>query len=179
MIWLSGTGVPPVPLFIWLSGTGVHHSGTGVPPVTSPFTGLARIRPQPTALIKPRIFFGRFRQPLILWVVPHIVPFLFQLLLIAKDAILALILPNGAALLAKKTGNPMMPFVVECARFWTVGSWDRLQIPKPFTRAKLIIDKPIYVEADADEERLNEKLRELQLSLDTMVEAGAKWRSSI
>jgi lysophospholipid acyltransferase (LPLAT)-like uncharacterized protein len=85
----------------------------------------------------------------------------------------------GAVLLAKKTGNPIMPFVTECSRFWTVGSWDRLQIPKPFTRAKLIIAKPIYVEANADEEQVKQKLNELQLSLDAMVEAGANWRSSI
>ena len=43
---------------------------------------------------------------------------------------------TGAVLLAKKTGNPLMPFVVECEKYWTVKSWDRLQIPRPFTRAK-------------------------------------------
>jgi lysophospholipid acyltransferase (LPLAT)-like uncharacterized protein len=85
----------------------------------------------------------------------------------------------GAVLLAKKTGNPVMPFVVECSRFWTIGSWDRLQIPKPFTRAKLTIASPIYVDGDADEAEMKQKLRELQLSLDAMVESGAKWRSSI
>src|SRR5215203_5195152 len=85
----------------------------------------------------------------------------------------------GAVILAKKSGNPIMPFVVECRKFWTVGSWDRLQIPKPFTRAKLIIDTPIYVNADADEAQVQEKLREVQLSLDAMVEAGTNWRSSI
>ncbi|MGD9562108.1 MAG: lysophospholipid acyltransferase family protein [Pyrinomonadaceae bacterium] len=85
----------------------------------------------------------------------------------------------GAVLLAKKTGNPVMPFVVECSRFWTVGSWDRLQIPRPFTRAKVIIGAPIYVRAGAVEDEVTLKLRELQLSLDTMVEAGATWRSSI
>ena len=37
----------------------------------------------------------------------------------------------------------------------------------------------IYVGADADEAQVQEKLRELQLSLDAMVEAGANWRSSI
>jgi lysophospholipid acyltransferase (LPLAT)-like uncharacterized protein len=85
----------------------------------------------------------------------------------------------GAVMLAKKTGNPIIPFVVECARFWTIGSWDKLQIPKPFTRAKLIIDRPIYVEEDAGETEVKDKLQELQLSLDAMVEAGANWRSSI
>ena len=83
----------------------------------------------------------------------------------------------GAVLLAKKTGDPIMPFVVECKKYWTIGSWDRLQIPKPFTRAKLIVGEPIYVDAHADEKGIADKLREVQLSLDAMVEAGAYWRS--
>ena len=84
----------------------------------------------------------------------------------------------GAVLLAKKTGGPIVPFVVECSRYWTIKSWDRLQIPKPFTKAKLIMHKPIQVRPDADQEEIGEKLQELQLSLDAMVEAGARWRSS-
>jgi len=83
----------------------------------------------------------------------------------------------GAVLLAKKTGNPIMPFVVECERFTTIGSWDKLQIPRPFTRAKLIIGDPIYVDPRADDDEIDAKLGELQLSLDTMVLAGEKWRS--
>lgn len=83
----------------------------------------------------------------------------------------------GAILLAKKTGHPIMPFVTECRSFQTINSWDRLQIPKPFTRAKLMIGKPIYVSKDANDEEESRKLNELQLSLDAMVSAGEKWRS--
>ncbi|MCC6327348.1 MAG: lysophospholipid acyltransferase family protein [Acidobacteria bacterium] len=84
----------------------------------------------------------------------------------------------GAVLLAKKTGNPIMPFVVECKKYWTIRSWDRLQIPKPFTKAKVIIGTPIYVGSNVDGNAVSEKLREVQLSLDAMVEAGARWRSA-
>lgn len=84
----------------------------------------------------------------------------------------------GAVLLAKKTGNPIMPFVVECKKYWTIRSWDRLQIPKPFTKAKVIIGTPIYVATNVDDNAVSEKLREVQLSLDAMVEAGARWRSA-
>jgi lysophospholipid acyltransferase (LPLAT)-like uncharacterized protein len=84
----------------------------------------------------------------------------------------------GAVLLAKKTGNPIMPFLVECRRFRSIGSWDRLQIPLPFTHAKLFIAKPIYVAADAEGAEIDEKLAELQLSLDAMVSAGEKWRTA-
>ena len=78
----------------------------------------------------------------------------------------------GAVLLAKKTGNPLVPFSVECERFWTVSSWDRLQIPKPFTRAKFIVAKPIFVDGSADEAGVDAKRAELQRSLDELVETG-------
>lgn len=84
----------------------------------------------------------------------------------------------GACLLAKKTGNPLMPFAVEAEKFWQVKSWDNLQIPKPFTRARLIIAEPIYVAADANDEILENKRQELQKSLDELVKRGEQWRKS-
>ncbi len=85
---------------------------------------------------------------------------------------------TGAVLLAKKTGNPMMPFVVECEKFWTINSWDNLQIPKPFTRARIFIAEPIYVAADADETAIEAKRQELQSKLDAAVEFGKQWRNN-
>ena len=80
----------------------------------------------------------------------------------------------GPVLLAQKTGNPMLPFSVECKSFQTVKSWDRLQIPIPFTRAIFIYSAPIYV---PDEKSLvDEKLGELQTSLDDLVKRGEEWR---
>jgi lysophospholipid acyltransferase (LPLAT)-like uncharacterized protein len=82
----------------------------------------------------------------------------------------------GPILLAKKTGNPLIPFVIECKRFWTIKSWDRLQIPKPFTRANLIIGDPIYVPADATDNEIENKRLELQFALDELVGRGEAWR---
>ena len=84
----------------------------------------------------------------------------------------------GACLLAKKTGNPLMPFAVEAEKFWRLKSWDNLQIPKPFSRARLIIAEPIYVAADANDEVLENKRQELQKSLDELVARGEQWRES-
>jgi lysophospholipid acyltransferase (LPLAT)-like uncharacterized protein len=85
---------------------------------------------------------------------------------------------TGAVLLAKKTGNPLMPFVVETEKFWTINNWDNLQIPKPFTRAKIFIAEPIYVGADASEAKIENKRLELQRKLDEAVELGKQWRES-
>jgi len=72
----------------------------------------------------------------------------------------------GAVLLAKKTGQPILPFTITPAKYWQVNSWDRFQIPRPFTRARVRIAPPIYVTANADEGMLNAKRDELQTSLD-------------
>lgn len=79
---------------------------------------------------------------------------------------------SGAVLLAKKTGNPMLPFTVECDRFWTIGSWDRLQIPKPFTRARFEVGSPIEVDADANDEDIERKRLELQDALNRLADVG-------
>src|SRR5467141_491918 len=75
----------------------------------------------------------------------------------------------GAVLLAKKTGNPMLPFTITAERFWEVKkSWDGFQVPKPFTRARVEIAAPIFVRSDADETELNTKRDELQRALEEL-----------
>jgi lysophospholipid acyltransferase (LPLAT)-like uncharacterized protein len=74
----------------------------------------------------------------------------------------------GALLLAKKTGSPVLPFSITPARYYAAPSWDRLQVPLPFTRAHLQIAPPIYVAADADDAALARKRDELQRALDEL-----------
>jgi lysophospholipid acyltransferase (LPLAT)-like uncharacterized protein len=83
---------------------------------------------------------------------------------------------SGAILLAKKTGNPVMPFSVEIKNRWTLDSWDKLQIPKPFSRARVFIAEPVYVAKDADDAEIENKLTELQRKLDELTEIGKQWR---
>jgi lysophospholipid acyltransferase (LPLAT)-like uncharacterized protein len=56
----------------------------------------------------------------------------------------------GAIWLAKATGNPVVPFHIESRRHWTLRSWDRTQIPKPFSDVAIAIGEPIDVPPDAD-----------------------------
>jgi len=82
----------------------------------------------------------------------------------------------GPVLLAKKTGDAMMPFTVECEKFWKIKSWDRMQVPKPFSRVKFILGAPIFVDANSSDENLALRLTDLQRSLDELVERGRQWR---
>src|SRR5215213_3729631 len=72
----------------------------------------------------------------------------------------------GAVLLAKKTGQPVLPFGVNADRCWSLGSWDRMQIPKPFSRVRVRFAPPIQVPPDADETALEAKRGELQRALE-------------
>jgi lysophospholipid acyltransferase (LPLAT)-like uncharacterized protein len=74
----------------------------------------------------------------------------------------------GAVLLAKKTGAPVLPFTVNAERYYAAPSWDRLQVPYPFARARVIIAPPIYVPPDADDDALEAKRAELQRALDSL-----------
>jgi lysophospholipid acyltransferase (LPLAT)-like uncharacterized protein len=71
----------------------------------------------------------------------------------------------GAVWLSKATGNPLLPFHAEAASSWTLRSWDRTQLPKPFTTVAMAIREPIYVPRDADERALDEARTALQASL--------------
>jgi lysophospholipid acyltransferase (LPLAT)-like uncharacterized protein len=74
----------------------------------------------------------------------------------------------GAVLLAKKSGHPILPVTMALDRYWTTPSWDKFQIPKPFTRANVYVAPPIYVPADADDNLLEAKRNELQQALDVL-----------
>jgi lysophospholipid acyltransferase (LPLAT)-like uncharacterized protein len=71
----------------------------------------------------------------------------------------------GAVWLAKATGNPILPFHIEADRHWTVKSWDRTQIPKPFTMMAIAIGEPMYVPEDADADALEEARAHLDARL--------------
>ena len=86
----------------------------------------------------------------------------------------------GAVLIAKKASQPILPFVIVPAKSWEIRkSWDQTQIPKPFTRARVIIAPPICVDADSATAALNAKRDELQRTLDALGQQGEKWRASI
>jgi lysophospholipid acyltransferase (LPLAT)-like uncharacterized protein len=71
----------------------------------------------------------------------------------------------GAVWLAKTTGNPVVPFHLEASRHWTLKSWDRTQVPKPFATVGLAIGEPFDVAPDADEAALEAARRSLEARL--------------
>ena len=78
----------------------------------------------------------------------------------------------GAVWLAKATGNPLLPIHSEAASSWVLNSWDRTQIPKPFSKVAIAIGEPIEVPPDANEAAIEQSRLALEARL-TSLEARA------
>jgi lysophospholipid acyltransferase (LPLAT)-like uncharacterized protein len=71
----------------------------------------------------------------------------------------------GSLEIAKLTGMPIIPITTSSRSHWQFTSWDRFQLPKPFTRVYVKHGDPIMVAADAGLEELEAKRRMLQDAL--------------
>ncbi len=63
-------------------------------------------------------------------------------------------LKSGIIQLASLTGYPIVSYSAQYDRYWTVNSWDRTRIPKPFSKAKFTISEPFFVPKIKGEEGL-------------------------
>jgi len=63
----------------------------------------------------------------------------------------ARVVQPGTVWLAKATGHPVLPFHLEASSHWTTKSWDRTQIPRPFSTVAIAMGQPLEVSRDADE----------------------------
>jgi len=76
----------------------------------------------------------------------------------------------GALWLASATGNPLLPFHLEASSHWSLRSWDRTQIPKPFSTVALVVGEPMDVEQSASAETLEHARVELERRLRLLEE---------
>ena len=72
----------------------------------------------------------------------------------------------GPLLLARGMQRPIYCFYFAPRRAWQLNSWDRLQIPKPFTKVHLRWSKPIEVPAGAGPEEMKTFYAQMQAALE-------------
>ncbi len=79
----------------------------------------------------------------------------------------------GAVITAKRTGVPVVLMGIGIKSKKKLKSWDRFQVPNPFTKVKVIYSEPVYVDEKLsyDEtskviEECEKKLNELQLEAE-------------
>lgn len=79
----------------------------------------------------------------------------------------------GAVWLAKASGHPVLPFHCEADRHWTLNSWDRTQVPKPFATVAISVGEPFYVPPRATADEVEQYRQRLDAALFA-AEARAK-----
>ena len=72
----------------------------------------------------------------------------------------------GPVGLGRSAGVPLTMFHVGVDKGWTLHSWDRMVIPKPFSRVLIRFGRLIHVPTDASDEALARYNDELQAALD-------------
>ena len=60
----------------------------------------------------------------------------------------------GAVFLSSRTSMPLVPIGLAYERPWRLGSWDKLAIPRPFSRVVICFGPALPVPAGADREQL-------------------------
>jgi lysophospholipid acyltransferase (LPLAT)-like uncharacterized protein len=76
----------------------------------------------------------------------------------------------GPVALARSAGVPMAMFHIACEKASVLNTWDRLIIPRPFSRTLIRMGKLIHVPADATDEDIDRYTAQLQASLDRVRE---------
>ena len=76
----------------------------------------------------------------------------------------------GPVALARSSGVPLTMFHAAVDKAWVLNSWDRMMIPRPFSRVLLRFGKMIPVPAGASDEDVERCTAELQTALDRVCE---------
>ena len=84
----------------------------------------------------------------------------------------------GPVMLARRSGRYIILFHVGLERAWTLRkTWDLFQVPKPYTRAVLVIAPPMEVGEGINREGLEEKHQEMQKMLERLRDVAESWFS--
>ncbi len=71
----------------------------------------------------------------------------------------------GAVLLAQITGKPILPVSVAASRCYTFRTWDRFELPWPFSRVVIAYGEPVQVPRVMDADRLARMQAEMRQRL--------------
>jgi lysophospholipid acyltransferase (LPLAT)-like uncharacterized protein len=76
----------------------------------------------------------------------------------------------GIIFLAQKSGAAVLPMNLEYSSCWRLGSWDRFIVPRPFSRVRVLIDRPHIVRSTLTSEQFESERLALQEAMMTLVE---------
>jgi lysophospholipid acyltransferase (LPLAT)-like uncharacterized protein len=84
----------------------------------------------------------------------------------------------GSIYLASRTGMPLVPIGAALSKCWRAKSWDRTAVAVPFSGARMISSKPIFIPDGLTREQLLAQQRIVQASMDDVQSRAEEWASS-
>ncbi len=72
----------------------------------------------------------------------------------------------GTMYIAQRSRRPIVPITNSAKDRWSLSTWDRFMIPKPFSKVIILLGKPIWVPADCP----SQELEKLRLELETRLQ---------
>ncbi|MDH5750861.1 MAG: lysophospholipid acyltransferase family protein [Deltaproteobacteria bacterium] len=93
-------------------------------------------------------------------------------------------LKPGLAALARKKGVPIVPLCYSAPRRWQINSWDRMRLPRPFSRLTVVVGHPIWCsEGDGtlefQQEHVQEEMKKLVLVAEKYTGAWEKYHDPL
>ena len=74
----------------------------------------------------------------------------------------------GPVALAQLTGAPIMLFAAHCTSAWRLRSWDKTQIPKPFSTVTLYWSEPMKMVRTKDKDQQTQMQTDLEAALNEL-----------
>ncbi len=84
----------------------------------------------------------------------------------------------GVIAASKLAGTPILPAGSSSEKTWQFNSWDRFQIPKPFSKSAIVYGEPFYIPKSAKGDELEEyriKLKNIIIELDKEADRIVGW----
>lgn len=78
----------------------------------------------------------------------------------------------GAVITAKKSGIPVVLAGVGFQRKWKLKSWDSFEVPKLFSRAKIVYSEPIFVNSELSYEKTSEIIKKCEQILNELQDSA-------
>jgi len=82
------------------------------------------------------------------------------------------VLQAGAIYMAMRSGHPLVPVTSSGWPKWTFNSWDRFNLPKPFSTLLVRLDRPMYVPPNLDEKEREKYRLEFEKQMIELVDTA-------
>lgn len=81
----------------------------------------------------------------------------------------------GAVVLAHRKSIPLLLLGTASNRNFVFKSWDKFQVPKPFSKVSVVYSEPIYVREDSSREEINKLIEECEIKLTGLQKEAEKF----